>query len=52
MVQIDKKPGNANYLVDHSRAAFLMSPQGQPIALLSQEAKPDVIASELSKWVK
>jgi len=52
MVQIDKKPGNANYLVDHSRAAFLMSPQGQPIALLSQEAKPDVIAGELSKWVK
>ena len=52
IVQIDKKPGNANYLVDHSRAAFLMDPQGQPIALLSQEAKPDVIASELSKWVK
>jgi protein SCO1/2 len=52
IVQIDKKPGNPNYLVDHSRAAFLMDPQGQPIALLSQEAKPDVIAGELSKWVK
>jgi protein SCO1/2 len=52
MVQIDKKSGNANYLVDHSRAAFLMDPNGQPIALLSQEAKPDVIAGELSKWVK
>ncbi len=52
MVQIDKKPGNPNYLVDHSRAAFLMDPQGQPIALLSQEAKPDIIAGELSKWVK
>lgn len=52
MVQIEKKPGNPNYLVDHSRAAFLMDPQGQPIALLSQEAKPDVIAGELSKWVK
>lgn len=52
IVEIDKKPGNPNYLVDHSRAAFLMDPQGQPIALLSQEAKPDVIAGELSKWVK
>ncbi len=52
MVQIDKKPGNPNYLVDHSRAAFLMDPKGQPIALLSQDAKPDVIAGELSKWVK
>ena len=52
IVQIQKKPGNPNYLIDHSRAAFLMDPQGQPIALLSQEAKPDVIAGELSKWVK
>ena len=52
VVQIQKKPGNPNYLIDHSRAAFLMDPQGQPIALLSQEAKPDVIAGELSKWVK
>jgi protein SCO1/2 len=52
VVQFQKKPGNPNYLVDHSRAAFLMDPQGQPIALLSQEAKPDVIAGELSKWVK
>ncbi len=52
MVQIDKKPGDPNYLVDHSRVAFLMDPQGGPVALLSQDAKPDVIAGELSKWVK
>jgi protein SCO1 len=52
MVQSQKKPGNPNYLVDHSRAAFLMAPDGKPIALLSQDAKPDVIAGELSTWVK
>jgi protein SCO1 len=52
-VQIQKpSPGNPNYLVDHSRAAYLMDPEGKPLALLSQDAKPDVIAGELSKWVK
>jgi protein SCO1 len=53
VVQIQKPvPGNPNYLVDHSRAAYLMDPEGKPLALLSQDAKPDVIAGELSKWVK
>ena len=51
-VQLQKKPGNPNYLVDHSRVAYLMDPAGKPLALLSQDAKPDVIAGELSKWVK
>ena len=40
------------YLVDHTRAAFLMGPAGEPLALLSHEAKPDVIAGELAKWVR
>ena len=52
VVQIQKIAGNPNYLVDHSRAAYLMDPDGKPIALLSQDAKPGVIADELSKWVK
>jgi protein SCO1 len=53
VVQIQKpSPGNPNYLFDHSRAAYLMDPDGKPLALLSQDAKPDVIAGELSKWVK
>ena len=52
-VQIQKpSPGNPNYLVDHSRAAYLMDPDGKPLALLSQDAKPDVIAGELAKWVQ
>lgn len=40
------------YLVDHSRTALLMDPQGKPLALLSQEASPDTVARELSQWVK
>jgi protein SCO1/2 len=51
-VQINKQPGNAAYLVEHGRAAYLMDPDNKPIALLSQEAKPEVIAGELAKWVK
>jgi protein SCO1 len=50
--QVQKQPGNPNYLVDHSRTAYLMDPDGKPIALLSQDGKPEVIAGELSKWVK
>ena len=43
---------DGDYLMDHSRVAYLMDPQGKPLALLSQDAKPEVIAGELSKWVK
>ena len=50
--QLNKQPGNANYLVDHSRTAYLMDPDNRPIALLSHDAKPSVIADELAKWVR
>ena len=47
-------PGQARdaYLVDHSRVAYLMSPDNKPIALLPQEDTPQAIAAELAKWVK
>ncbi|MDG2002607.1 MAG: SCO family protein [Novosphingobium sp.] len=44
------------YLMDHSRIAYLMGPQGEPIALLpvdqgpAREA-PQAVAAELEKWV-
>ncbi len=47
-----KKPGNPNYLVDHSRTAYLMDPDGKPLALLSQDGRPEIIADELAKWVR
>jgi len=42
----------AVYLVDHSRAAYLMDPQGKPLALLPQDETPQAVAAELAKWVK
>ena len=40
-----------NYLMDHSRIAFLMSPEGKPIALVPQEQGPKPIADTLNQWV-
>lgn len=51
--QLNKKsPTDESYLVDHGRAAYLMDPDGKPVALLSQDEKPAVIAGQLAKWVK
>lgn len=47
-----KTPDDTAYLVDHSRAAYLMDPDGKPVALLSHDEKPAVIAAQLAKWVK
>ncbi len=43
--------GAKAYLMDHSRAAYLMGPQGQPIALLPVDKDADAVAAELAKWV-
>lgn len=43
-------PGS--YLMDHSRAAYLMGPKGEPIALLPAEQSPQAVAAELAKWAK
>jgi protein SCO1 len=47
-------PGQSkdNYLVDHSRVAYLMDADNKPIALLPQDEPPQAIAAELAKWVK
>lgn len=38
------------YLVDHSRQAYLMGKQGEPIALLPYDEDPQAIAAEIDKW--
>ncbi len=43
--------GNGSYLMDHSRAAYLMGRDGEPIALLPVEASAEQVAAELEKWV-
>lgn len=40
------------YLMDHSRSAYLMGPDGKPIALLPVDENPQAVAAELEKWVK
>ena len=48
-------PGGG-YLVDHSRAAYLMDPDGKPIAILPTDLGvqqgPPAVATELAKWIK
>lgn len=39
------------YLMDHSRVAYLMGPQGEPIAMLPVDKGPAAVAVELAKWV-
>ncbi|MFM9936545.1 MAG: SCO family protein [Novosphingobium sp.] len=43
--------GPGAYLMDHSRAAYLMGPEGQPIALLPVDKDAQAVAAELAKWV-
>jgi protein SCO1 len=53
-VSVSIAPGQAKdgYLVDHSRATYLMDPNNKPIALIPQDGTADEIATEIGKWVK
>lgn len=46
----ENTPGG--YLMDHSRIAYLMDPNGKPIAMLPVDKGPDAVAAELAKWVR
>jgi protein SCO1/2 len=52
-VYYEKRPGAnpGSYLMDHSRAAYLMDPDGKPVALLPVDESGDAVARELAKWV-
>ena len=43
---------SGGYLMDHSRIAYLMGRQGEPIAMLPVDKGADAVAAELAKWVK
>ncbi len=47
-----QSPGASEYLMDHSRTAILMDPQGRPVALLPQDEGGPAVAAELKKWVR
>ena len=42
---------DGGYLMDHSRQAYLMGSQGEPLALLPVDRSPEAVATELAKWV-
>jgi len=44
--------GASEYLMDHSRQAYLFGPDGEPIALLPYDQTPRQIADEIKRWVK
>ena len=46
------KESAGGYLMDHSRAAYLMGRDGKPIALLPVDKGPKAVEAELEKWVK
>ena len=46
------KQTSGGYLMDHSRVAYLMGRQGEPIAMLPVDQGADAVAAELAKWVK
>jgi len=43
--------GAGGYLMDHSRAAYLMGRKGEPLALLPVEKDAEAVAAELERWV-
>ncbi len=53
-VYYQKRDGSSPdaYLMDHSRAAYLMGPDGKPMALLPAEKDGPAVAAELAKWVR
>lgn len=62
LVSYQKQEGSApdRYLMAHSQLAFLMGPQGEPLALLpiddvttpADEGAPDLVAADLDRWVQ
>ncbi len=46
----DPSPGGG-YLVNHTRQAYLMGPDGQPIALVPADESPQAVADMLERWV-
>lgn len=47
-----KDLGKGNYLMDHSRFAYLMDPDGKPLVILPVDKGPDAVASDLAAAVR
>ena len=47
----EASPGGG-YLVNHSRQAYLMDPDGKPLALLPQDKGPQALADDIKRWTR
>lgn len=47
-----KDEGASDYLVDHSRQAYLLGPKGEPLALLPYDGTPRQVADTIEKWAQ
>ncbi|QJB70801.1 SCO family protein [Parasphingorhabdus halotolerans] len=47
-----QEDGASEYLMDHSRQAYLFGPEGEPIALLPYDGTPQEIADEIKRWAQ
>ena len=47
----EARPGATDYLMNHSRVAYLFGPDGKPIVLIPQDGTPEQIAAELKRWI-
>ena len=43
---------DGSYLVNHVRAAYLMGPAGEPIALITQDKGADTVVSDIERWAR
>ena len=48
----DPSPGATGYLVNHSRIAYLMDPEGKPVAMVRADESGDAVAEDLKRWVQ
>ena len=44
--------GSTDYLMDHSRQAMLFGPQGEPLALITQDKDASAVVTDLERWAK
>ena len=49
---VRKDEGASEYLVDHSRQAYLFGPDGEPLALLPFDGTPQQVADEIARWAR
>jgi protein SCO1/2 len=44
--------GASGYLMDHSRQAMLFGPEGQPLALITQDKGADAVVADIERWAR